>query len=276
MLHINDIKIIQKISSLLISDNVDLLSDNTVETWQKDRTKESKKSDTKNGKLAEDILENYIQKNLENISYVSYDLFRADNFEKHAPFDGLVFNKDRKSLLSPFIDKINLEIQKNNFGKISDKLKKELLENHIYIVEVKSTRVTDRFKKDNNIVLDKFLYDDFLEYPRYLRTDKDDSIHNWKDYYEFSKKNRGYTCDENNLLSELKENEIKSMRHIYIRVYIDEKEDTGYVIGCIGHKQFMKNGNLKKMKKFNKSEKALYLASNMKNGSSIDMLNKLK
>jgi len=65
------------------------------------------------------------------------------------------------------------------------------------------------------------------------------------------------------------------MRHIYIRIYINEKEQKAYIIGCISNKTFIQNAIIKKMSQRNKSEQALYIATSLKNGVHIDNMAKL-
>ena len=86
---------------------------NTENTWQKDRSFNEKESDSSIGKLAEDIIENYIKENRPDIIYFSYDKFRANNFKKHAPFDGLLFSKEiDKEIVNRFIKKINTNLKR--------------------------------------------------------------------------------------------------------------------------------------------------------------------
>lgn len=76
-----------------IYDIVEKIVDNTANTWQKDRTKEEIYHDTLQGKLAEDMFADFIQfyQKEQTILYLSYDDFREDGFEKHAPIDGILY-----------------------------------------------------------------------------------------------------------------------------------------------------------------------------------------
>ncbi|KAA6229646.1 hypothetical protein FMM58_06995 [Campylobacter sp. LR291e] len=65
------------------------------------------------------------------------------------------------------------------------------------------------------------------------------------------------------------------MVHIYIRVYIDEINKKAYIIGMVSNKSFKNNLTIKHMRQKNKSENALYLATNLKNGVCIKLLSKL-
>ena len=277
MINKSDIQVINDIQGYISSTkDIQTIVEHTVNTWQEDRTESSKQSDTKLGKLAEDIFASYIKKNIKNLIYISYDDFRTDSFEKHAPFDGLVFNDTiNLDILKEIISHINDEVTSNQWGKISDELKYKCYKNHIYIVEVKSTRVNARHLDDNeHIKLDALLEDDFLEYPKYLRIDKYNKIHNFYAYIDFCKKYRSFIC-HNDCLSKIKEEEKKNMRHIYIRIYINEKEQKAYIIGCISNKTFIQNAIIKKMSQRNKSEQALYIATSLKNGVHIDNMAKL-
>lgn len=73
----------------------------------------------------------------------------------------------------------------------------------------------------------------------------------------------------------LKEIEMENMRHIYVRIYIDTEDKIAYIIGIISRGVFMKTMILKKMIQHNRSEKALYLATSLRNGENIDILSKL-
>ena len=250
--------------------------DTTFNTWQKDRDSFTKKSDTKLGKLAENIIEMYIKKNLSNVFYLSYDDFRNNNYKKHAPFDGIVVNKAvGGKVLKSFIDRINIEITKDKFGKISDKLKQELHNSGIFIVEIKSTRINPkRHYQNGEISYTQLLEDDFLEYPKYLRVDKFGTINNWNDYLNFCYRYREISrnCD----LRCMKSIEESNMRHLYIRIYIDEGKNTAYIIGSIWKTAFIQTAVIKKMIKRDKSEYALYLASNLRNGNNINELNNIQ
>ncbi|WNL34475.1 hypothetical protein QT384_10215 [Arcobacter cryaerophilus gv. pseudocryaerophilus] len=272
------IRIVNNINDFVKKDeNIETIIQTTQETWQKDRTEQSKKQDTELGKLAENIVEGYIKTNMKDITYLSYDDFRKDEFKKHAPFDGLIYNKKTTVKIQYVINAINKEVGDNQYGKISDGLKNKLHQNKIYIVEVKSTRVSEqRHFVANKIDLDKLLEDDFLEYPKYLRVDKFDTMNNMEAYIDFCKKYRSFKCNDNlDCLNKIKNEELSNMRHVYIRVYIDIKNSIGYIIGYITNAEFIKNLNLKKMVQPGKSEKALYLSCSLRNASDLEELNNI-
>lgn len=134
----------------------------------------------------------------------------------------------------------------------------------IKIVEIKSTRVTQRHKNyRGDIVFEKILMDDFLTYPKYLRNSED--ITTKEKYYSYCKmKNSNYDLKE----------ELSNMSDIYIRVYMDDNQKKGFIIGYIDKYTFFNNMQLKKMEKFRKSERALYWAVNLKKGFPIKSLTK--
>ncbi len=250
-----------------------LISDNTVNTWQEDRSPEEKKADTEVGKKAEYAVELYIRDNLNNIEYIAYDNFRTNNFKKHAPFDGLLFDKKiDRNVVENLKKKINDEITKNKYGKISDSLKQELFKNEIYITEIKSTRITERLLSNSKIDLNKILQDDFLTYPKFLRSHE--SINSINEYIKYCIDKKYLQCYENeNCFEKIKTIEFKNMQHIYIRVYIDIKNNDAYIIGFIESEQFISKLAIKRMKKINKSEYALYFYYPLKDGKDIDLLN---
>lgn len=264
----NDIKIIYNIDKYILTD-IQTITENTAETWQPNRTTIEKEKDTKIGKLAENIISSYIKANIPQIHYLSYDKFRTDNSIIHAPFDGLLFSNNVDTII---LDELICEINntKDKFGKITNDLKDKILNNHIYITEIKSTRVTPRHKTNNNIDLNKILNDDFLSYPKFTRYDKNNKINNLQDYLAFVNSS-GFFYNEQTL----KEIEKANMSHIYVRIYIDEEAQIAYIIGVISRDTFIKNMTIKKMVQYNKSEKALYLSTPLTNGANIDALAKL-
>ena len=250
-----------------------LIADNTVNTWQRDRTPEEKKADTDIGKKAEFAVESYIKINLNNIEYIGYDNFRTNNYKKHAPFDGLLFNKKiDKDIIENLKKKINDEITKNKYGQISDSIKQELYNNKIYTVEIKSTKIGDRHLSNSKIDLSKILKDDFLTYPKFLRSHK--SIGSIDEYIKYCIYNKYLQCDENeDCFEKIKTIEFQNMQHIYIRVYMDIENNNAYIVGFIESEQFISKLAIKKMKHLNKSEHALYFYYPLKDGKDIDLLN---
>ncbi|HBA45623.1 hypothetical protein A2W67_00895 [Candidatus Nomurabacteria bacterium RIFCSPLOWO2_02_40_28] len=251
--------------------------ENTANTWQLGRSNEEKASDTSLGKIAEKVFKEFIIQNFPNYKYLSYDEFRSNNFEKHAPFDGIIFvsNKDQ-SIVNKYIEQINYEVKNSDYGKISDGTKIGLESNGIYTVEIKSTRVAERHKRtgssDQNIS-SIIMSDDFLEYPKYLRVDEFDKINNLMDYINFCKTYRSFNCLSNSeCILKMRNEEQINMRFFYVRIYIDISTRKAYIVGYIDKNFFSQNFTLKKMVQAGKSEKALYLSLPLNNAKELSTL----
>ena len=260
-LHLNEV----------VSEKISL---NTVNTWQSDRSKSAKSRDTSLGKVAESVIENEIEK-FENVQYLPYDDFRQNNFKKHAPFDGLLCSKDfDKTTLEIFLSRINNEISSNTYGKISEQLKSDLEKASIFTVEIKSTRITSRHRKpagtQENIIAN-ILKDDFLEYPKYMRTDKLGTITSLEKYFEYVKK-KYFANEERFSISDLRLIERNNMRVFYIRIYVDEEAKICYIPGFTTKKNFSKSFNVKHMPQINKSEKAIYLSLSLIHAEPLEQI----
>jgi len=270
--------IIDNLNNISNYKTLDKIIDFTQNTWQLNRSKSEKTKDTKIGKLAENVLETYFQSNFYKLEYLSYDTFRMDNLEKHAPFDGIIYDKNISSKsLKLFIDRVNNEITNNQWGKISNSLKSELEKSKIFTVEVKSTRVTDRHKRnghDSDSVELSILKDDFLEYPTRLRTDRYNRMDSLEDYITFCEKSNLINCpngsDKNQIIRDFEQ---QNMRYFYFRIYIDEGLKRAYIVGYIDKFDFSSLFVWKKMKKYNKSEHALYLSVPLKHSRCISNFN---
>lgn len=268
----DDVKVVNYAEFNLDSKETELISNHTVNTWQIDRSVAVKKSDTSIGKTAEMAFIKYTEKNLVNFEYLPYDRIRNDNFLKHAPFDGLIFRKNiDRGVLNSLIKDIISQVSTSGTGQIDDQLKQKCLTSHVYIVEIKSTRVAPRHFSRGVIDLQKILTDDFLDYPKYLRTDTYNSINDLDDYlYYVNRRFSSHFSKEDILVIEK-----NNMKHIYVRVYIDEANSQAYIIGCISNNGFIRNCSIKKMPQKNKSEYAVYLACGLVKGNSIDILDRL-
>lgn len=239
---------------------VEMISKHTRETWQPGRGNEERQRDTEQGKIAERCVECYLN-NILKITYQSYDSFRGDKFIKHAPFDGLLFKEYNKYLLKWAIELVNKEVEKSSTGSASPELRDKLIKKGVYTVEIKSTKVTERLKRNNNIeaIIEAIKNnDDYLTYPHYCRSST--SIKDVNDYIKYSKQ-----YDKTLTLANLKEKELPWMEYFYIRVYIDYEERVVYLIGFITKDMFFINiPQVKKMFKLGKSERAIYFAKNIR------------
>ncbi len=246
--------------------------EHTNNTWQKDRSKETKQKDTELGKKAEWSVTKYIQENIGNLTLISYDDFRTNNFNKHAPFDCLIYKKELAPTIPKITKMINEEITLSRQGAISYELKHYCMQQKVYVCEVKATRITSRLRNaDSSPNLSKILNDDFLAYPKITRIDSQNKIQSISDYVVFANK----VSNKNRTQEEILHDELKNMSHIYIRVYMDEITNMAYIVSLISAKTFIANLSIKHMSQPNKSESALYLATKLKNGVPIKDLSLL-
>ncbi len=70
----------------------------TRNTWQHDRQNGEMRENTIQGKRAEIVIENILNDNSTS-RFLAYDKIRRDNFNKHAPFDGIIYRKDIRACL---------------------------------------------------------------------------------------------------------------------------------------------------------------------------------
>jgi len=268
---------IREIEDTIVFEKIDLniinqlgtktIAKHTKNTWQPNRKPREIIQDTRQGKIAEYYVDYYLNKILK-LNYLPYDYFRKDNFKKHAPFDGVLIQNTDDTIINKFKNKINEEINNSRkAGTISKELHEQMIENHLYTVEIKSTNVANcklEFSSCSNedeylkkIILFIKEKHDYLEYPHLCRSSN--SISNINDYFnEFYK-------DKCTNINEIKKFEIPFMKYFYIRVYVDFKDKRVFIIGFIPRDKFFENGPMiKKMVRKNKSENAIYFAKNIK------------
>ncbi|WP_215142162.1 hypothetical protein [Exiguobacterium qingdaonense] len=249
-----------------------MISEYTVNTWQKNRSLIEKKLNTQNGKRAEHALECVLEHN--GVAYIPYDNFRTDMFKKHAPFDGLIYSKSQDIHL--FLNKINSEIENGDYGKISIQTLNELVESKVFPVEIKSTQVAKRHLPNyaiENYMDRDFLCkiskeiqrkDDFLTYPFFCRYSNDKVDLNW--YFD-----KARNIETNfKTLEELLQFEKQNQAFFHIRVY--QKNNIFFVLKFIDRNEFFEKSGLKvkKMYQPNKSENAVYFSKKMTKGYTID------
>ncbi|WP_107946103.1 hypothetical protein [Campylobacter concisus] len=248
----------------------------TQNTWQQNRGLDVKIKDTIIGKVAEYTLKNYIS-NYSDFAILDYDDFRIDNYKKHAPLDCIIFNKQNRNL-QVAIDAINTDAINNRNGTMSNDTKKFLKENNIFTMEIKSTRITDRHKKNGILDFQTILNDDFLAYPKFYRKIPNDiQVNSWDQYRNFCIGNN--RIDSSVTLDKLKCIEFENMYDYYARVYVEQINNNSfdiYIIGHISKQNFIKNSVIKHMPQYNKSEQALYIATAINNGLNISLINIIK
>lgn len=265
-----DIKIIKNV--FLNEDeilNCEKIANNTFNTWQK-RSKDLILKDTVLGKISEKAL--YLDFEKENLfSFDMYDKFRVDDFKKHNDID-LILNLSEKNLEEAkrliILNTYNSSFNKKDINKIMEKTGTK-------VIEIKSTRITDRLFDNGNILFDKMLKDDFLEYPFHLRKG---NISTTKEYISFvvnKEKNNYKLLNDFQVFEKIKEEQLNEMSDYYVRTYVKQddfniyKADV-YIVGICHKLNFIQNFNIKKMVQKNKSENSIYLSLPLNKGYSID------
>lgn len=252
---------------------IEAIAAHTEQTWQPDRDVNETLANTTQGKIAENIVDYYLNQVL-HITYEPYDLFRQNNFEKHAPFDGVIYSPTiSEETKNSFKDRIVKEVAMDEWGRISERLKKELEDNKIYRTEIKSTKVRPAHKTNGNqdqaIIQQIKILDDYMTYPYYCRSSS--SIRNTQDYQNHVVKR--YKISSPHPLREIERNH---MCMFYIRVYLDYVSKKAYIIGFITKDNFFPSADtlplLKRMPQFKKSERAIYFARSLNDGHPIDTL----
>ena len=178
-----------------------------------------------------------------------------------------IFEK-QNSDLQLAINAINVDATNNSNGAISNNTKEFLKNLKIYTMEIKSTRITNRHKEKDTINYQAILNDDFLAYPKFYRkVPSEIEINNWDRYLDYCMNNN--KIQPNTDLATLQEIELKNMYDFYARVYVDQINDNLFdihIMGYITKQDFIKNSVIKRMPQYGKSEQALYIATQIKNG----------
>lgn len=258
--------------------NVCVLVNNTCNTWQKDRDYKEKVKNTFQGKLAEQIFAefvNIIQKGEgQQFEYISYDDFRDDEFKKHAPLDGILYD-----ISNPYIEegkkKIIEDVKNNEYGILKTETLAYLSRKKLFTVEVKSSIVPkkdyegisrDNFSnyKEQMKLIEALRNRDIFTYPKLTR-DKGLDIRDWEGYCKYAKENieKYKYLDDSNLREEVISEELKRNCDIYTRIFIDNtstESEIGYLTGYALKEDFFINPVIINMPKRNKSEKALYFS----------------
>lgn len=258
------------------------IAENTDNTWQPERPPEETIENTLQGKVAEKMFEEYINTEFsEHLEVMAYDLIRCDHNEKHAPFDFLIWEKDKSDIFA-VVQSIQSDIRTSygRFVKISEATRTLCKREKVKIVEVKSTKIANRHKQrgfsndysdDVSVTgLSDYIVknDDFLCYPLLKRKEARED-YTVVDYcIEYQQKNPQFADLHGKILLErvLKDECRKQLCDIFVRVYVDEIYKRGLALGWITKEQ-MYSGDvkLKRMKQEGKSEQALYWAKRLTN-----------
>ncbi len=282
---IDNIIIYDKYKDMLsdLKDNVQLIASKTVDTWQVNRSKKERLNNTMQGKQAEVIIQNHIISATDYV-YLSYDEFRNNHYEKHAPVDGLLFKSNTpESFINKCIDLIRLEVSNNSYGIIKPETRNYVRESGIFTAEVKSTKVSEKKRKmsmraQENCDIEKHLIqeirkDDYLTYPHAIRHS---NIRSSAEYLSLLN-NKGFINSKGNnkeAYNEMKAFELPHMCDIYFRIYLDTINEVAYIMGFITRYDFFSiyPPTIKKMVLPGKSEGAIYLSLPIMKGKNINDL----
>ena len=260
----------------IINNDVDTIVENTFNTWQRDRSCTEKLADTKIGKFAEDVIITLFNK-LNIKDYYSYDSFRADDFKKHAPFDGIF----SKNLNQQLIDFINNNVEKEG-SRLSINTRETIRSFDSYTVEIKSTRLTTKYKKRANFVsyddrksienlINYLMGLDFLNYPYFTRY----GDMSYDQYCLYAEKFIKTGLDINALKEKVREIEMMNSSDIFIRVFMDEDNKKAIVMGWIDRKSFLTPPETCKLILPGKSEVPLYFVKSLNKGFPLIKLKEL-
>lgn len=264
------------------SDEITVLSDNTANTWQRDRSEEEKKADTSFGKLAEQAVMKLFEE--DNFTkYTSYDDIRTDDLKISAPFDFILGGEISDELK----DEICKECKK--YKNIYEKVRNKLRNNNLICVEIKSTRLTLKQKtacgftsydeeEDLNKLNDYLQNMDFFTYPR--KGNKGDFT--FEEYCEKVKneekflpdKYKNMNSNDPEFINYVIDKEIANASDITIRVFVDEEEKKSIILGWMYIKDILEKKTLKKFPS-QKSQDAIYFVSEISNGYYIKEIYKL-
>lgn len=228
--------------------DISMIANHTVNTWQPDRTKEEICRNTEQGKLAEIAVQDYLGSN-----YVPYDSFRTDSFQYHAPFDGVLSKGFDPTLITDNVDQ---------YGRLDLVLRDFLRRQYILTVEIKSTRVSEKIlqaaRGDRAALFNSILQNHFLTYPKHLRYSRTDM-----DFQQYLNKT-GLTREH--LLAE----EEQHASDIYVHVYMLDR--IAMLIGWIWGKSFFQKPDIRRFFLKGKSEYALYYAVPLRDGIPMPLL----
>lgn len=255
------------------------IANHTVNTWQPDRKAQETFDNTVQGKMAEYVLEQYLEQQT-GVRYLSYDKFRADNLEKHAPFDGLVYRAyTDPEILRECIHDINREVKENSTGQISEHMRELLETSRIFTLEVKSSQLRERDyegvihrelpreEEDYERIIENVRKWDYFVYPHFTR--KSDRISTFYQYAEYVRQQNGLESQGNQeFLRNLILKEFRNASDIYTRLYFDYQSYEIIIPGYMTKKEFFSNPKIHKMPG-DKSGQALYFMRSISKGSTF-------
>lgn len=260
-------------------DEIKRIAKYTVNTWQQDRDGKETLDNTVQGKIAEYVLEKYLEMETD-VRYVSYDKFRNDDYKKHAPFDGLLYSvKTTTDILEKLIHEIIVEVSGSENGQITEAMRERLEVYKVFTLEIKSSQLRakdyegvehvnlPRTEDDYIRIVNNIRKWDYFVYPHFTR--RSNRISSFYDYAEYVRTRREFRNQGNQVyLKNLILTEFRNASDIYTRLYFDYRANEIFIPGYVIKEDFFKNPKIGKMPG-EKSGMALYYMRNIADGSSF-------
>lgn len=264
-------------------EQIDQIVSHTHNTWQPNRPIEEIRKNTIQGKCAEFVVEKYLKEN-SGYRYESYDDFRIDDFEKHAPFDGIIYSASiGTEVLRQAKSLINYDVidSYGDTGTITVETRNKLEDNGIFTVEIKSSLLQDprdyrtmehknsleRTDADYTELCEyiKGFYDYFV-YPNFCRNSM--KINSFYDYVVYYRMKHQQTTNTETYLFRLIKTEFDNACNIYTRVFIDMLSNEILIPGYVTKSRFFEEPRIRKMKS-DKSKNAVYYMYHMRDGNTF-------
>ena len=248
--------------------DVSQIVNNTVNTWQPDRSLEEKYLNTQQGKFAENAVHFYLNQQLkDDWFYVDYDQIRTDNFQKHAPFDGIVMSPESNRELSDseIFQLINDNV--NHYGQLDTEVMLDLSWAYgCEPIEIKSTKLSDKIVSQTSNLREALSLaiqqNHFLTYPVYKRCSTEDMDFNG--YCAFLKSKYNLSTDQ--------VIQINVNKHCNVHIHVYVVNDSAFIIGYTHILNLIGNRTIQRFYKKNKSEYALYFSYPLRLGFPISLL----
>lgn len=263
-------------------EQVELIVQNTHNTWQPDRSIKEIRDNTIQGKKAELVIEKILAEN-SRARYTSYDEIRTDKFEKHAPFDGVIYQVNTcENTIQEAIERINndVSLSAGDSGLITGDTRNYLEDHGIYTIEIKSSLLQDprdycsmshkkleeRTQKDYEDLCTHIReFYDFFVYPHYCRDNL--GINRFYEYVKYVQRlpRLNFSTDKQTFLYELMRIEFDNACNLYTRVFFDVLSDELVVPGYVLKGRFFEEPRIGKMPS-PKSKNAIYYMYHMRFG----------
>ena len=255
----------------------------TANTWQRDRGFSETLDNTVQGKIVEEMFEDYIFSQRRGLRYTGYDSFRDDGCRKHAPIDGLLYRQGNGHV-SAGIGRILRDVGQSPFGKLTEETFQWLREHGVYTVEIKSSRIPDRdyperspfnaWETQDQIIANLRRRDFFL-YPRYTR-EAGRRIHSFQDYVTFVAASRPEVRAQPLPPAEyILRQERRERCDLYTRIFVDRTHTENliaYMLGYALREDFFTRPRIINMPRRGKSEAAIYYVFPIAESGRIDGL----